>query len=827
MSAPPLDPNQLAAHQLLTELRTRISTQPLPYRYGVEADALRNLWEVFDQARAAIKANPGCEQFAARTTTVLNTVLRPLTAKWHRALEDGRLNGRDGADAFRGELQQVQARLREFAAELHEMACGRAHTDELTPEVMTPADLDALFQPLEFRFTAAPGADLKGRETDIARSERAAVAARRKKKQIATADGRDAIGLALSGGGIRSATFSLGVVQVLAERGFLKEVDFLSTVSGGGYTGCFLTQQLGAGEDQSAIAGPRGPDPAPVRYVRQHARFLSAGNLREKWGMVTATFAGMVLNWTAPLLVVLVLALIASQSTDAFAGLCRRGFIAAGALSVAAMVAYGCGVRRGRKAGLATGAVLGVLLALTALLGAVWLLDPFLTQLVRSAPDRWRNAGGWGRLAAVVAAGSAMVPGILRFIPVFENPKWRKLVLQVALGLAGLLVPVGALLGFYVFREVAGGHFALVAAIAAACAVVSLFVLNINLTGPHRLYRDSLARTFIQRSEAGAPDVRLADVNPQDTGPYHLINAALNVPASTRAALKDRGCDFFLFSKHWMGSVAAGYHPTRDWKANGTDIDLATAMAVSGAAFSSYMGLGSKPALTSLLTFLNVRLGFWIRKPASRGVFRVPGFACLLREMTGFGMKESAAWLNLSDGGHIENLAVYELLRRRCKFIICVDGEADPDFTFHGLMTLVRHAQIDFGIRIEARLDDIRPDPATGLSKAHFHLCRIHYPEGIGLLLYLKLSRTGNESELIRRYRTINPGFPHQPTLDQFFDQEQFEAYRQLGVHVAESHFLPALMSGVSPRSVPEWFRRLAKSLLEPEGLRVGVAGEG
>jgi hypothetical protein len=234
------------------------------------------------------------------------------------------------------------------------------------------------------------------------------------------------------------------------------------------------------------------------------------------------------------------------------------------------------------------------------------------------------------------------------------------------------------------------------------------------------------------------------------------------------------------------------------------------------------MGLGSMPTLTAMLTLLNVRLGFWIKKPTATAGFRVPGFACLLREALSLSMSENANWLNLSDGGHVENMAIYELLRRRCKFIVCVDGEADPTFTFQGLMTLVRHAQIDFGVQIIPKLDEIRPDPNTGYSKCHFHLCRIHYPkaighaEGIGLLLYIKLSVTGNESELIKRYRINNPDFPHQSTLDQFFDQEQFEAYRQLGVHAAEVLFLSALLNGPEPASVPEWFRRLAKNLLEP-----------
>jgi len=125
--------DQAAAQQFLTELRTRISTQPLPYQYGVEAQALTSMWEVFHQARDAIEKNPGFEQFAAKTTHVLNMVVRPLTGKWHRAFEEGRLNGRDGADEFRGELQGVQEELRKSAADLHEMAYGTRRADALTP----------------------------------------------------------------------------------------------------------------------------------------------------------------------------------------------------------------------------------------------------------------------------------------------------------------------------------------------------------------------------------------------------------------------------------------------------------------------------------------------------------------------------------------------------------------------------------------------------------------------------------------------------------------------------------------------------------------------
>jgi hypothetical protein len=322
-------------------------------------------------------------------------------------------------------------------------------------------------------------------------------------------------------------------------------------------------------------------------------------------------------------------------------------------------------------------------------------------------------------------------------------------------------------------------------------------------------------------------------LNDANLAPYHLINATLNLASSKLDGIRDRRADFFLFSKHWCGSTATEYFPTEEWTTNGARPDLATAIAVSGAAVSPNMGLDSFPTLSALLTLLNVRLGFWITRTAPlRGR---PGFWCLIREMTGAFMSERLRWLNVSDGGHIENMGSYELLRRRCKFIICVDGEADPEGKFGGLLTLVRHAQIDFGVRIALRLDELRPDPATRRSNPHAVLARIEYPSNgttpaaMGLFLYLKASITGNESELIRRYHDAHPEFPHQTTLDQFFDQEQFEAYRQLGVHVAESLFSAAVLNEslvdepkpapavpLERPSVRAWFRRLAPNLLDP-----------
>lgn len=829
--------DQSAAHAFLAELRTRITTQPLPYQYGVEARALESLWEVFAQARDAMKKHPGCEKFAAAVTHMLNVDLRPVTAKWHKAHEEGRLNSRDGADEFRGELADVQKKLRDFAETMHDMAYGSKKLDELSPPAMSEAELNKCFEELPFGIPLGtrnlPGNII----ADINKAEAKEVCKRRKEHHLNTGPDINAVGMGLSGGGIRSATFSLGVIQVLASRDLLKEVDFLSTVSGGGYTGSFLTARLGTGASAEHVAGPRGPDPAPIRYVRHHAKFLNPVNLKDGWAIVTATLAGMLLNWTVPLLVIVLAAIVAvifKGNTPESLWQITLGI--SGVLTGLALIAYCWLLRGSRKCREVGGWILGLSAGVTVLVSVFWLADIGYVRFVKLTAMGRLTAGSLGVLSGLIAVG----PAIIRFFPLLKKPLLRRIAMQVLLWAAGLIIPILALTVFYLCRYIGDlpdettssiwnltshGGLAILAISALVLAGVAVFLLNINFTAPHRLYRDRLAKTFIQKTDTDDSPVPLAKVNSEQRAPYHLINTTLNLPSSEDPALRDRKCAFFLFSKHWSGSATTGYHPTRDWKMNGQPVDLATAMAISGAAASSHMGLGSKPTLTALLTFLNVRLGFWIHRPGTKVWSEAPGFSCLLREMVGVGMSEKAAWLNLSDGGHIENMAVYELLRRRCKFIICVDGEADPEFTFGGLMTLVRHAQLDYGIRLDPNVNELAPDPKTGWSQTHALLCRIHYPEmrahgepTIGLLLYIKLSVTGNEPELIKRYRNLHLEFPHESTADQFFDEEQFEAYRQLGVHVAEGLFSRTLMNGnVNPSSISEWFRSLAENLLEPE----------
>jgi len=159
-----------------------------------------------------------------------------------------------------------------------------------------------------------------------------------------------------------------------------------------------------------------------------------------------------------------------------------------------------------------------------------------------------------------------------------------------------------------------------------------------------------------------------------------------------------------------------------------------------------------------------------------------------------FGLtNDTNTWVYLSDGGHFENLALYEMVLRRCKVIIVSDAGADPEYTYQDLGNAVRKIRIDMGIAIEFR----RPMPMSPTRMAtaefsghHAAIADIRYRacDGAedGILVYLKPSLSGDEPADVHHYAAENNGFPHQTTADQFFNESQFESYRRLGLHVVE-----------------------------------------
>ena len=139
------------------------------------------------------------------------------------------------------------------------------------------------------------------KRTQINSAERERVHARRHLYGLPE-DGNDAFGLALSGGGIRSATFALGVVQALARKGVLHQVDFLSTVSGGGYLGSFISSvlttdnpnaTLQTGAQSTPFTSGTSFESPPVRHMRNHSKYLAEGGMKTAAVVVATVLYGL------------------------------------------------------------------------------------------------------------------------------------------------------------------------------------------------------------------------------------------------------------------------------------------------------------------------------------------------------------------------------------------------------------------------------------------------------------------------------------------------------------------------------------------------------
>ena len=344
--------------------------------------------------------------------------------------------------------------------------------------------------------------------------------------------------------------------------------------------------------------------------------------------------------------------------------------------------------------------------------------------------------------------------------------------------------------------------------------------VNLNYISIHRYYRDRLMEAFMPDLDTDGTTAPAAAADKAQLGqmhcpqaPYHLVNTNVVLVDSDCARWRVRGGDSFVLSQRYCGSTATGWVQTSEYMQR-DPLTLATAVAISGASVNPNTGAGGvgptrKPMLSLLMALLNVRLGYWVPRPCA--CRRRQPVACHFRaawyELHPRGYAEHRDMLQLSDGGHFENLGVYELVRRKAKVIICCDGAADPDFEFVDLQVLERRIAADFGARIDFdcgnRLEQLiprEPDPGAVLdpnvdaypvgakfaSRGHIKGTITYSCGTTGTLILLKTTMIKGLSLLVKGYKAANPAFPDQSTGDQFFDEEQFEAYRELGYEIAD-----------------------------------------
>ncbi|WP_291689285.1 patatin-like phospholipase family protein [Bradyrhizobium sp.] len=378
---------------------------------------------------------------------------------------------------------------------------------------------------------------------------------------------------------------------------------------------------------------------------------------------------------------------------------------------------------------------------------------------------------------------------------------------------------------------------AITAVLLLALIALASLVISINRYSLHSIYRNRLVRAFLgaSRNDKNRDVTKNAftDFDSRDSPllrqlwehgvkprglhwkPFHVINAALNLVSSKNLAWQERMAAPFTFSPLHCGSGSAifsdgAYRTTyattmQPWPYGGTlGLTLGTAMAISGAAVSPNMGYNSSPGVAFLMALFNVRLGWWLANPRgdNPSYWRTKPISALrpfFMEMFGL-TSETERWVYLSDGGHFENLGIYEMVRRRCRLIVVSDAGCDPDYTFEDLGNALRKIWIDLGVRIDLHgLDRLkkrfkeRPTPAT--RDPYWAVGDIRYGEADdaaskdGVLLYLKSGLNGTESMGILSYAISHASFPHESTANQFFTESQFESYRMLGYEIAGRAF--------------------------------------
>jgi hypothetical protein len=471
------------------------------------------------------------------------------------------------------------------------------------------------------------------------------------------------------------------------------------------------------------------------------------------------------------------------------------------------------------------------------------LLIPLLTFfLVKYLNDAQIQNGSTPKSAPTAAAAFAILSAVAGVLSALYG--YYTSLQKIAPGLAGkIFAPLGAGLFLFAFVTVAywisivpsvlGGTSTLLnlltkdpdelqafvlcaflGSVAFACLLA--LMANVNNVGLHRFYRDRLMEAYLPGQEAVentraaaspiADRLLLSDLIPSfstersEPAPFPIINATAVITNDADHRIETRGGDNFALTPLFVGCSATGWESTRSHDNRHDPITLATAMAASGAAVNSnagYIGTGEtrNPIVSTVMALLNIRLGVWVGTPRATGTSRrVPNFLSpTFATLFGRGQRRSSRFLELADGGNFENLGIYELVRRKLKLILVVDGEADEAIALPALVSAIHRVFEDFEATVSFSTD-FGPDrivPSANVegypngarfSASPFFLGEITYKGGErGVLVYIKSVLFKKINFTTAGYRARFADFPHQSTFDQFFDPDQFEAYRDLG----------------------------------------------
>ena len=645
------------------------------------------------------------------------------------------------------------------------------------------------------------------------------------------------LGVCCSGGGIRSAAFSLGALDELERAGVMDRARWLTAVSGGNYAATSWTLAKATDPSRKAAAdviawvkapiGKRDPTDGHlvVRTRSAQHRFLLNGPgglgrsvvdalLCIALNIVVLGALVAALSWPVGRIVgsmaiepkLHVFQTLLQQNLDVRAELWLPGLVLlvlAGTLfAVSALPIWRTSFLWRVAVGIA---VIGVALELLTVgipAAMVWV-------------GQWMQGGAGGNRPTVV--GATALFGALGVVWRYTRKPILNRVQARLPKLGGVLLVLAAVVwGGKVATDAATvtglfGNSLTWLGVVAAFVIVYLFV-GITQPSIHRLYRKRLRRTFgVVRDESGAlrtdADRQVAWPDLPDVGPELVVCCAQQRNGIAPGGLP---ADTFTISRREVriGDVVTS---TEEYL-NRLPSDLQTErfvsswMATSGAAFASAMGRMSQGSTNALLAAFNIDLGIWLPnpRPTSDSDARFPKvrFGYLFKEILGW-YDEADRFVFVADGGHWDNLGLVELLRRRCATIVCIDASGDSVGGFSTLRQAIELASLELpeivaDIELDGLTDIVAPDGQ--LPKASVAALRVNYtasaatpsatgsaagasaaPPERGMIFYAKAQLAADLDVTLRRYSKADVKFPNYSTASLFLTDEQFDKLVALG----------------------------------------------
>ncbi len=681
----------------------------------------------------------------------------------------------------------------------------------------------------------------------------------------------DCIGMALSGGSVRAASFHLGVIQAFQKSDFFRLIDYLSTVGGGSYLGGHIVSQymndFAADRYREDIAdsGPRihqamgKVSPEKFNSTKQQE---SGG---QEW--IDPDFPIQAEGYGTQSLAIRrllggdVIGPIAFLDNYAIGLIVNNLVFISGLIAFCSFVVFSWksldSMLRGwleTNISWPTSSPGSIPLLPFFFFFACWILAWVYSFFRHGAAA---NGSITTRKLFTLVVASGMIGGVVGMGSdiVVEGMDWTAPILRAStvaiivitfLGLLPFLAPKQLLLAGEAPRTTVAGlvFFTASRALLIGLPLVVIYLLgrvfrtheliwvfqlsslvffaagllvSFNATSSFGLTRQMLARQFVDKTPGSGNTIPLREADScRAGGPYLLISGTvfLNDSATKTSS--------FLFSNCFCGSRQLGYIRTESF-CDGR-LDLAHAMAISGPSIATATGEKS-PLMRFLRLVLNMEHGQWLPNPVLFGQrINATLFRLALNQMFA---REQRSLVYVTDGGIHDNLGLEELLLRRCRLIFVSDAAMDPGYTFSDFAAICRRMRIDHGIRFlevgsEKPLDFslLGLDVENRTSELHFFAARVIFPPpldgrkesyngGEALLIYIKASLTGDEDVEIGNYRATHADFPHSSNRDYASN----EAYRLLGFHIG-SKLLAGFRSTdqtpskLSTREAVAWFLR-------------------